>query len=41
MKKTLAAEEALQVFLKEYVAWVEENVPRKERYLPKTEEKKF
>ena len=41
MKKTLAAEEALEDFLKDYVTWVKENVPRKERYLPKTEEKKF
>ena len=39
MKKTLAAEEALEVFLKEYVAWVKENIPRKERYLPKAEKK--
>ena len=39
MKKTLAAEETLADFLKDYVAWVEENVPRKERYLAKAEKK--
>ena len=41
MKKTLAAEEALEDFLRDYVKWVNENIPRKERYLPKAEEKKF
>tara|TARA_B100000575_G_C23005548_1_gene579368 strand:+ start:313 stop:444 length:132 start_codon:yes stop_codon:yes gene_type:complete len=37
MKKTLAAEEALEDFLRDYIAWVEENVSRKKRYLPKAE----
>ena len=35
MKKTLAAEEALEDFLQDYLAWVDENVEKKERYLPK------
>ena len=38
MKKTLAAEEALEDFLQGYLAWVDENVEKKDRYLPK---KKF
>ena len=35
MKKTLAAEEALEDFLQDYLAWVDENVEKKDRYLPK------
>jgi hypothetical protein len=34
MRKTIAAEEALEDFLGEYVSWIAENVENKEKYLP-------
>jgi hypothetical protein len=34
MKKTIKAEEALEDFLGDYVLWIEENIDKKERYLP-------
>ena len=33
MKKTLAAEEALEDFLQDYLTWVDKNVEKKERYI--------
>ena len=35
MKKTIKAEEALEDFLGDYVSWIEENIDKKEKYLPK------
>ena len=34
MKKTIKAEEALEDFLGDYVSWIEENIDKKEKYLP-------
>jgi hypothetical protein len=34
MRKTIAAEEALEDFLGDYVLWIEENIDKKEKYLP-------